>query len=1115
MTTPSANGIHSATASAPSQTPAQRGSLKSREQLLVTTALAGATTSAAPTPRAKPLTPFQILALRGDVQGLSKALDSSKAELEVADEEGNTPILLVARSGVVEAFKLLATAGAKVDATNNSGHNALHIVALKGQSFLATYIATTYKHLDKPDLKGNSPVHLTVDADHREACQALVDAGCDASTVAAHKRTPLQLASEKGKAGVVAVLTTKKELLESVGLVGFTSFHLAAYHNRVPVCELLKAAGAKADAVDQAGRMPIHYAAREKRKEALQWFITNYPALVNKPDGKGKTPLTYATEAMWAEGVGLLKPLTTSTAPTVLQTPKPANALTKGGRSPTTPLSTGVSTSVQASAHKRPVMSAASAHGKPSPRTAAPLNELQKAIRKGEETPVRALATSKKALLEVRDAEGLTPLLWSVANKKLKLCTILLVHAKADATTPSKQNALHLAVKTGDEAYVNLFLKKGLSNGKDVENNTPLHFAFRCATVAICKSLLKDGASPIAVNKQGQTALHFAAQRKEPEFAELLATYPNLLTMNDSDGNPPLLEAARSSSVATCKALIAMHAQAKAPVTVTNLAEQSVFHMGAQNLEENILPLFMENSQLRDKADIASQTPLFIAVKSGNLNACKELEPHASFSVVCGGKSLLDIAQNPQVFSLIRDKVAMTSSATGGSRFQTPTAARPASSFSLVTPSTSFILSSAFTRGAATPSATTLLHTPLAVGHARTLSTPSLHEAGSLIAALGQPLDGFAVPPPLSMPVDSKADSGGLNPLQQAAKNGDDTTLARLIAEKKIPIDEADTAGFTPFLHACANGHLKACQALLEADAAVAKKRVPGGKTGLHLAAMGGHEAVVRLLASDKELLDAVDDNGSTALILGARYNKSNVCQALIDSNANPLSTVVPSQRNCIHIAAQLGHKKVVEVLVKVKGLVASEDGEGQTPLHRAAFAGEVDVCKMLVLSEASPRAVDKKGRTPLHTAASVGEVAVVSELALNPNLRDAQDHEGNTPLMLGAKGGHHKVVEVLVANYASPTVTNKEGHTALHIAVLNERAGVVSQLSSFRNLVDLRDKLENTPLILAAGGTSAQICATLIRNNADKRATNASGDTALAVAKLRGVEAVIKVLKS
>jgi uncharacterized protein len=91
---------------------------------------------------------------------------------------------------------------------------------------------------------------------------------------------------------------------------------------------------------------------------------------------------------------------------------------------------------------------------------------------------------------------------------------------------------------------------------------------------------------------------------------------------------------------------------------------------------------------------------------------------------------------------------------------------------------------------------------------------------------------------------------------------------AALLDHPKTDIDAVNAAGETPLMMAALRGQLALAQRLIDKGAAIDRE----GWTPLHYAASGPEPAVVALLLDKGARIDARSPNGTTPLMMAARY---------------------------------------------------------------------------------------------------------------------------------------------------------------------------------------------------------------------------------------------------
>src|SRR4051812_43974900 len=98
-----------------------------------------------------------------------------------------------------------------------------------------------------------------------------------------------------------------------------------------------------------------------------------------------------------------------------------------------------------------------------------------------------------------------------------------------------------------------------------------------------------------------------------------------------------------------------------------------------------------------------------------------------------------------------------------------------------------------------------------------------------------------------------------------------------------VQIDIRNHAGETPLMMAALKAEVDAANALVAHGAAVQKD----GWSPLHYAATGGSAAIVKLLLSKGAALEARSPNGTTPLMMAARYGNEEAVDALLAAGAD------------------------------------------------------------------------------------------------------------------------------------------------------------------------------------------------------------------------------------
>lgn len=145
---------------------------------------------------------------------------------------------------------------------------------------------------------------------------------------------------------------------------------------------------------------------------------------------------------------------------------------------------------------------------------------------------------------------------------------------------------------------------------------------------------------------------------------------------------------------------------------------------------------------------------------------------------------------------------------------------------------------------------------------------------------------------------------------------------------------------------------------------------VAGGHTYLQLAsACGAIDAVKALLESEVDT-DTADERGLTALHLAAIGGHDQVVKELLENGAKLCLNNV--NKTPLHDAAWAGHTECVRILIPhaaKSGLLDAVGTDGRVALHCASLCTDPKIVQALLSAGANPDIIDLKGRTPLDWA--------------------------------------------------------------------------------------------------------------------------------------------------
>lgn len=163
---------------------------------------------------------------------------------------------------------------------------------------------------------------------------------------------------------------------------------------------------------------------------------------------------------------------------------------------------------------------------------------------------------------------------------------------------------------------------------------------------------------------------------------------------------------------------------------------------------------------------------------------------------------------------------------------------------------------------------------------------------------------------------------GDLNALRQgehallvAAREGSLKVAMFLVSQRNVAVDLANAAGETALMMAAIKGHLPLVRRLIERGAAVNKP----GWTPLHYAASYPEAAakdIVALLLERHAYIDAESPNGTTPLMMAARYGHHDAVKLLINEGAD-LAVRNRAGLSAVDFARAASRDEIVQLLVQ------------------------------------------------------------------------------------------------------------------------------------------------------------------------------------------------------
>lgn len=125
----------------------------------------------------------------------------------------------------------------------------------------------------------------------------------------------------------------------------------------------------------------------------------------------------------------------------------------------------------------------------------------------------------------------------------------------------------------------------------------------------------------------------------------------------------------------------------------------------------------------------------------------------------------------------------------------------------------------------------------------------------------------------------------GTHPLLLAVRVGSFKVIDVLLAAPAINVNLLTEQGESPLMLAALAGYVDVCQKLIDTGADINKP----GWTALHYAATSGNVAIIKMLLEHHAYIDTESPNGSTPLMMAAKYGTADAVRALLDGGADAM----------------------------------------------------------------------------------------------------------------------------------------------------------------------------------------------------------------------------------
>ncbi|MGP1594207.1 MAG: ankyrin repeat domain-containing protein [Treponema sp.] len=718
---------------------------------------------------------------------------------------------------------------------------------------------------------------------------------------------------------------------------------------------------------------------------------------------------------------------------------------------------------------------------------------------------------------------------------------------------------LHIAVLEDEPQIITFLIKMGADKEElDPNGRTPLCAAVSENCFAAAKALAEQDAYLFAVNTEGQTAFHIAAEKKQTDAL----LNPITIMQKDSGGKSPLHHAVESRDEAVVQAILAI------------------------------------DKPCQDK-DTEGQTPLAIAYKYPKEKAAASI----AAALLRAGIKPLQTAFAPFETAVLKRNYMLRFGE--GETILHLMAADGHTGFVL------FLIDEGVPLNAKNASHATPLHTAVQHGHVET--TEALLKADSAVNVrtnLGNTVLHLCMPSAssetlldilLTHQADAKIpDVYGETPLHTAVRTNQKPPVLKKLIDAGCYVNERNKKGETALLLAVERNNTEQIAALIEYGADIhledVDKKTPfteslakgvdmvsavltektsmqkdaEGKTPLHIAVTlrAPKEVIIHILGQ-KNTINAADKAGNTPLHTAVTNNDKEVGTLLLGYGADifftnkqefsPLKIALTKRggrelwllteqtvrtsdnvgNTALHYAAEWNLPQLMQFIIQKGGDINAKNSNGETPLFSGVKAnstaavdslvrtksGNIDITARDFLGNTALHTAvrwsslesgdlilryggDKKeqvltaknsaGKTALHISAQRGDIPFI-KLFITHNIdKNISDETGKTPLMDAVANRKEEAAFFLLEQGASPTPQDMYGKTVFHDAAGSVSIDLIKKIRTSGGNPMVRDISGATPLSLVLHTDTVMIDAVL---GSDSNLSNSDGETPLHIA--------------